>query len=280
METTQDKQNFDQQISIIGGGNIGLALAQGLVYSGHFKAEQITITRRQVERIESYREKGFIIHSNNLKAVKFAKFIVLAVRPRQLTGLIEEIKSALIPNKHVLISLVTGIWISELRKMVGRDVWITRAMPNIAVSKGESMTCLSTSLIPREIAQQVNSLFSTVGETLNIEEEFMTPATALCACGIAFFLRAIRAALQGGIEIGFHWDQALIMAAQTAKGAAEIILNSKTHPESEIDKVTTPRGVTISGLNEMEHHGFSSAMIKGIVVSAKKAEKLLENNGK
>jgi pyrroline-5-carboxylate reductase len=107
----------------------------------------------------------------------------------------------------------------------------------------------------------------------------MTPATALCACGVAFFLRSIRAASQGGIEIGFHWDDALLMAAQTAKGAAELLLQSKTHPESEIDKVTTPRGVTISGLNEMEHQGFSSAMIKGIVTSAQKAEKLLNKLG-
>ena len=102
----------------------------------------------------------------------------------------------------------------------------------------------------------------------------MIPATALCACGIAFFLRAVRAASQGGIEIGFHSDEALLMAAQTAKGAAALLLSNHQHPENEVDKVTTPRGCTISGLNQMEHHGFSSAMIKGIVTSADKAAKL------
>ncbi len=280
MKKKQDKEMFEQKIAIIGGGNIGLALAEGLVNSGQYKPEQITITRRRVELIQTFQEKGFVVHSDNLKAVKNAQFIILAVRPRQVANLINDIKSALIPEKHVLISLVTGVKISELKKMIGKNIWITRAMPNIAISECESMTCISKTTIPDEVAKEINSLFGKVGEVINIGEEYMTPATALCACGIAFFLRAIRAASQGGIEIGFHSNEALLMAAQTAKGAAEILLNSNAHPESEIDKVTTPRGVTISGLNEMEHHGFSSAMIKGIVVSAKKAEKLLENNGK
>ena len=105
----------------------------------------------------------------------------------------------------------------------------------------------------------------------------MIPATALCACGIAFFLRAVRAGSQGGIEIGFHSEEALLMAAQTAKGAAALLLSGETHPESEVDKVTTPRGCTISGLNQMEHSGFSSALIRGIVTSADKAAKLYKS---
>ena len=117
-------------------------------------------------------------------------------------------------------------------------------------------------------------IFDSVGKTLVIDEELMVPATALCACGIAFFLRGIRAASQGGIEIGFHSEEALQMAAQTAKGAASLLLQRKGHPESEVDKVTTPRGITISGLNQMEHYGFSSAMIRGIVTSAEKASKI------
>lgn len=107
----------------------------------------------------------------------------------------------------------------------------------------------------------------------------MTPATALCACGIAFFLRAIRAASQGGVQVGFHAGEAIRLAAQTAKGAAELLLAGNAHPEMKIDEVTTPQGITIEGLNEMEHHGFSSAMIRGIVTSAEKATNLYRNNG-
>ena len=116
------------------------------------------------------------------------------------------------------------------------------------------------------------------GKTIVIEESLMVPATALCACGTAFFLRAIRAASQGGIEIGFHAADALFMAAQTAKGSAEMLLEKGKHPENEVDKVTTPMGCTISGLNQMEHNGFSSSLIKGIVTSAEKAGTLYANN--
>jgi pyrroline-5-carboxylate reductase len=112
-----------------------------------------------------------------------------------------------------------------------------------------------------------------VGITLVIEEDYMSSATALGSCGIAFFLRSIRAASQGGTQIGFHAEDAQLIAAQTAKGAAELILKLGSHPEEEIDMVTTPRGVTIAGLNEMEHNGFSSALIKGIVTSYEKTKK-------
>ncbi len=98
----------------------------------------------------------------------------------------------------------------------------------------------------------------------------MDASTALGACGIAFALRFIRAAIQGGIEIGFDAKTAELVAAQTVKGAASLVLERKRHPEREIDLVTTPRGCTIAGLNEMEHHGFSSALIKGIVTSFEK----------
>ena len=157
--------------------------------------------------------------------------------------------------------------------MIDKNVPIIRSMPNTAIAIGESMTCLS-SLNGDAGMDVAKDLFEKLGTTLIISEDQMTPATALAACGVAFFLRAIRAASQGGIEIGFHSRDALLMAAQTAKGAASLLLQHSDHPEGEIDKVTTPRGCTIAGLNKMEHAGFSSALIQGIVTSAEKAEGL------
>lgn len=136
------------------------------------------------------------------------------------------------------------------------------------------MTCLAAAAGNDLGLQLAGQVFESLGTTLVIDEEQMSAATALCACGTAFFLRAIRAASQGGIEIGFRANDALAMAAQTAKGAAALLLARGLHPEREIDRVTTPRGATISGLNEMEHQGFSSAMIRGITTSAEKVEKL------
>jgi pyrroline-5-carboxylate reductase len=158
-----------------------------------------------------------------------------------------------------------------MRGVIGKQVPIIRAMPNTAIAIRESMTCLAGGDAPPEAMRTVTTLFESVGKTVEISEELMVPATALCACGIAFFLRGIRAASQGGIEIGFHAEDALLMAAQTAKGAAALLVDAGNHPESEVDKVTTPQGCTIVGLNQMEHNGFSSAMIKGIITSAEKA---------
>ena len=161
-----------------------------------------------------------------------------------------------------------------IKELAGKNVQVVRAMPNTAIAIQESMTCLASDTKTNDGLAIAKKIFDSVGKTLIIEEDLIVPATALCACGIAFFLRAIRAASQGGIEIGFHSEEAIFMAAQTAKGAASLLVQTNSHPESEVDKVTTPRGITISGLNQMEHFGFSSAMIKGIVTSAEKASKI------
>ncbi len=263
-----------QKIAIIGGGNIGLAIADGILNSGTYPAENVYITRRKIEPIKDYSKKGFNVTSDNIEAVKNSNVVVIAVQPKQLDEVMLQIKNELKPAKHVLISVVSGAGIKEIRELAGADIQVVRAMPNTAIAIRESMTCLSSDTKTNGALKIAKKIFDPVGKTLVIDEELMVPATALCACGIAFFLRAVRAASQGGIEIGFHSEEALLMAAQTAKGAASLLLDMESHPESEVDKVTTPRGCTISGLNQMEHNGFSSAMIRGIVTSAEKAAKL------
>ncbi|HCE02836.1 MAG TPA: pyrroline-5-carboxylate reductase, partial [Acidobacteria bacterium] len=178
---------------------------------------------------------------------------------------------------HKVISVVSSVTVAQLREMIPAPTQVVRAMPNTAVSIGESMTCLAADPDSADALDEAEALFKGVGLTIRIEDEMMVGATALCACGIAFFLRSVRAASQGGIEIGFHPEDALLLAAQTARGAASLVLRDDHHPESEIDRVTTPRGCTIAGLNEMEHQGFSSAMIKGFVLSAQKAALLFDD---
>jgi pyrroline-5-carboxylate reductase len=261
------------KISIIGAGNLGLSLATGLVESGNYKAKQFHLSRRRIEKLSPYKKKGYIVTSNNLEAIKNAKLIILAVLPQKINAVLEELKTTINSNQ-LLISLVSGVSISEIQAVIGNEIPIIRAMPNTAIAIRESMTCISTTIKWEDKLNEVEELFNLVGETAIINEEKMTSATALCACGIAFFLRAIRAASQGGNEIDFHASEALKMAAQTAKGAAGLLLTNGSHPEDEIDKVTSPKGCTIAGLNEMEHNGFSSAFIKGITISANKAKEL------
>ena len=260
------------RMAILGAGNIGSSLATGLVKAGRYKAEEIVLTTRTKPR----NTEGFGWTTDNREAVKNSDIIVIAVLPQQLNHLLETISPALDSSRHLLISVVSGVSCQDLKSHCGLGMQVVRAMPNTAIAIGESMTCIATDNATQKNIDLVESLFNTVGVTVHINEELMTSATALNACGIAFFLRAIRAASQGGVEIGFHAEDALRMAAQTAKGAASLLLERESHHESEIDKVTSPKGCTIAGLNEMEHQGFSSAMIRGIKTSAVKAAKLYE----
>jgi len=259
------------KITIIGSGNIGLSLAKGLVDKAYCRAEDITLTRRNLKLLSEEAAKGFRVSDDNKVAIHDAHVIVLAVLPQQLKKVLEEIAPAVSPEKQIVVSVISGVTCADVRDKLGNNIQVIRAMPNTAIAIGQSMTCIASDNAPDEQLEQVTRMFETVGSVVTINEDLMTSATALCACGIAFFLRAIRAASQGGVEIGFHAHDALKMAVQTAKGAADLLLQTQSHPEGEIDKVTSPKGCTIAGLNEMEHNGFSSAFIKGIKLSALKA---------
>jgi len=262
---------FNGNIAILGSGNIGISLAKGLVKANYAQPAQITLTRRNITNLSDLAEQGYLISDENALAVSNAEIVVLAVLPQQLNGLLEQIQSSVSVDSQVFISVASGVSCSDIRAKLGEDVQVVRAMPNTAIAIGQSMTCVATDNASEPNVSEVVRMFETVGSVVKINEDLMTSATALCACGIAFFLRAIRAASQGGVEIGFHADEALKMAVQTAKGAADLLLQMQSHPEQEIDKVTSPKGCTIAGLNEMEHNGFSSSLIKGIKLSAIKA---------
>lgn len=278
MSAKQTSKSTSAGLAILGGGNLGQALARGLVRSGTLQPDQIHVTRRRPEGLEDLAGEGFPVGTDNLAAIQGAGTVLIAVQPQQITDLLDEIRDALDPGRHKVISVVSGVTVAQLREMIPAPTQVVRAMPNTAVSIGESMTCLAADPDSSGGLAEAEALFKGVGLTLRIEDEMMVGATALCACGVAFFLRSVRAASQGGIEIGFHPEDALLLAAQTARGAASLALGDNRHPESEIDRVTTPRGCTIAGLNEMEHQGFSSAMIKGFVLSARKAG-VLFNDG-
>lgn len=261
-----------RRVAILGGGNLGVALAQGWVASGRLAPEDIRVTRRHTAKLAELAASGFLVGADNRAAVADADCVVLAVRPGQVHEVLAEIVGGL--GNRPLVSVATGVSLARLRETLGEATPLVRAMPNTAVETLSSMTCLAGDAHSGPALDVACDLFDALGRTLVIDEEMMTPATALCACGIAFFLRTVRAAAQGGTEIGFHAEEALLLAAQTARGAADLLLSGRGHPESEIDRVTTPRGCTIAGLNELEHQGFSSAMIRGILTSARRADEL------
>jgi pyrroline-5-carboxylate reductase len=261
-----------KKIAIIGGGNLGTAIAEGLLKGKFSKPGDITVTKRNIATLSNLKEQGVAVTDNNAGAVKKSEVIILAVKPFQVADVLNGIKKELSTDK-LLISVVTGVLIQEMEGIVKKNISYFRAMPNTAIAIQESMTCICSKNATAASLKYVNELFARLGKVVTIDEKLMEAATILAACGTAYAMRYIRANIQGGIEIGFDAATASLIAAQTVKGAAELLLQKGTHPEQEIDKVTTPKGCTIAGLNEMEHQGFSSSLIRGVVASYKKIAK-------
>jgi len=282
----------NKSIALIGAGHLGSSVVKGLVHPEPLiPYNSLYLTKRHPHQISSFLSSlPITVTSDHIQATSNSSIIILAVPPSQLCPVISQISPALTPS-HTLVSLVTGITLSTMLKSLSPEHQsnpitsapsMIRAMPNIAIAHRQSMTCLAyspESCKPSD-AEEVTDLFTQMGNVKKIREEDMNAATALTGCGMAFLLRAIRAAAQGGVEIGFHSEDAVEIVSQVALGAATMVLDSGGHPEEHIDKVTTPKGITISGLNIMEHSGFSSAMIKGVVASWEKANKVLGEKGK
>jgi pyrroline-5-carboxylate reductase len=264
---------MNKKIAIIGGGNLGTAIAEGLIQSSFVLPKQILITKRHIETLHGLERKGVLVSDKNEEALRYADLVILAVKPFQVTEVLTALKKEFKEEKHVLVSVVTGTSIEGMAAVLGKKIPIVRAMPNTAIAIQESMTCIAAKDVSEDQLQYVQDIFNQLGKTVRIEEKLMDAATVLGACGTAFAMRYIRANIQGGIEIGFDAATANLIAAQTVKGAAELLLKRGAHPEQEIDKVTTPKGCTIAGLNEMEHRGFSSSLIKGLVASYDKIAK-------
>jgi pyrroline-5-carboxylate reductase len=257
--------NF-KKIAIIGAGNLGQAFTEGLLDMG-IVPNNIHITRRKLIHLENLKNRGVVIGTNNKEACKGADLIVLAIKPWQVNEVLEDIKPSLTANT-ALVSFVSGVSLNQIvSKVEAAEVY--RVMPNTAIEVKESMTLISTNSIGNHQID-IEHLFSSLGDVMFISDELMDSATVIGACGIAYALRFVRALTQGGVQIGFKSDEALEIATQTLKGAMQLIQTNGTHPEEEIDKVTTPKGCTIAGLNEMEQNGFSASTVRGILTSYNK----------
>lgn len=263
------------KIAVLGTGNLGYSIAMGILSQDDFKVKNLYLTKRNIDSLKKWEKLPNVkISTDNKKAVRFSDVIIIAVQPKQLQGLLEEIKPQLNAKRHTVISVVTGRKISEIESIIGDDISIIRSMPNTAVSVGQSMTCLSGNIKGMGNSDIAKSIFNSVGQTMCIDEKLMQAATVICASGIAFWMRLIRATTQGAVQLGFDTEEAQELSMQTALGAASLLIKSGSHPEEEIDKVTTPSGCTIEGLNEMEHQGLSSSLIRGLVTSFEKINQI------
>jgi pyrroline-5-carboxylate reductase len=250
------------KVAIIGAGSLGQSIAKGLLSNN--AVSSLYLTKRNTNSIKSFSDYNKVtLTSDNEKAVKNATILIFAVQPKHFELILNNLKPHLHEN-HVLISVITGFSIAKIEAIVGSNTCIIRSMPNTAAAVGQSMTCLSPNKKGKEKVALAKTIFNSLGNSMEIPEEQLQAATVICASGIAFWMRLIRATTQGAIQLGFEAHEAHELAMQTCFGAATLLKESGNHPEAEIDRVTTPGGCTIEGLNEMEHQGLSSSLIKGI----------------
>ena len=254
------------KIAIIGAGNMGKAIVRGLYESKLCAAGDLFVADINNDNLSSITEidKNIFTTTDNKKAVQSANYVVLAVKPWLIDDVVSSLKLSLNPAQHAIVSVAAGVELRAIAGKTGNDFALFRVLPNTAISIRESMTFISSLNASKEQEKEILTLFGKLGKAILVQESLMAAFTSISSCGIAYALRFMRASTQGAVELGVGQDTAQEVIAQTMLGAARLILQNGTNPESEIDKVTTPGGWTIKGLNAMEEHGFSNAVIKGI----------------
>lgn len=255
------------KITIIGGGNMGGAIASGISSGTIFTPQNITVIDRNQKNIDALVKKtninGVI---NDYSSLSETDIIVLAIKPWMIEEVLNKYTKSF-NSKQIIISIAAGISLNQLSEWIIPDSAIYRVMPNTAIAIKESMSFVASHNSTKEQDELILRIFNELGKAELIDEKLFAAATSLASCGIAFAFRYIRATMEGGIEMGFKADQAKEIVIQTLRGAANLLEANNSHPEVEIDKVTTPGGITIKGLNEMENAGFTTAVIKGLKAS-------------
>ncbi|MBR5240538.1 MAG: pyrroline-5-carboxylate reductase [Muribaculaceae bacterium] len=251
------------KIAIIGAGNIGGAIASGLMQSEIGRNFSVVISDPDTAKTSQLAEQyqNISAEADNQKAVSGADIVILAVKP----WLVEKVLGTIsLQPSQILASVAAGITSEQLKSFCNAEVAMFRIIPNTAISLRESMNIISSCNATKEQEAVIMDIFNQLGFSMLVAEAQMAAGTALSSCGIAYVLKYIQAGMQAGIEMGIYPHDAMMMVAQSVKGAAELILKGNTHPATEIDKVTTPGGITIKGINTLESEGFPAAIIKAM----------------
>ncbi len=249
---------------------MGGAIARGLVGKGVLAGKDIVCCDHNKEKLARLKEfnKDIDITLSSREAADGADIIVLSVKPWCVEASLAEIRDLIDTGRQDLVSIAAGVSFDTLKGYLqNTDATLFRVIPNTAIEVGSSMTFVSECNSTPERTARIVQMFDALGHAMLIEEEKMAAGTALASCGIAYAMRYIRAAMEGGIELGFRAADARDIVLNTVKGATDLLIASGEHPEDAIDKVTTPGGITIKGLNEMEKEGFSHAVIAGLKAS-------------
>ena len=258
------------KVTVIGAGNMGGALIHGWAKSG--KLEALTIADKNEALLQSFKTlyPSIITTADNVAAVKGADIVVVVVKPWLMPTVLQEIKPALDLSKQIVVSDAANFTTEKLAEQLGEDGEYCYVIPNIAAEYSASMSFIAKGKATHDEAlDKVKALYDLCGDTLVVTENLVGPGMMMASCGIAYVMRYIRAQMEGGCEMGFYPEQAKQIALQTMQGAVSLLKETGWHPEAAIDKVTTPGGVTIKGLNELDHAGYNSAVIRSLKAGLK-----------
>ena len=262
------------KITVIGAGNMGGAIARGLVAfpspsGGVCRPSDITCTARSAGTLQKFSEQGFCVTTSNREAVAGADVVIFAVKPWMMEEVVREVAGFIDSGGQIVASVAAGVSFAQLKSWLGFPVAMFRIIPNTAIEVGSGVTFISSCNASSVQRSTILDMFSQMGYALEVDEEKMAAGTALASCGIAYAMKYIQASAAGGEALGISSEQACRIVEYTVKGAAELLLSTGNPPQTEIDKVTTPGGMTQKGLAAMEDAGFSEAVRQGLEASLK-----------
>lgn len=272
MREIVNKNNM--RISVIGAGAMGGSLVKGLLRGSIFNADDITVADHSNQALKLFKDTGAHLTTDNRQAAMASDIVTIVVKPWLVQAVLEDIKTVMDYNRQLVVVIAAGVTSSQINQWLSKGTGMLvpplfLAIPNIAIATRDSMTFLVPVNASQKQTQLIESIFDDMGETIVTDEKLLSSGTALASSGLAYAMRYLRAAAEGGVELGFKADAAHRIVMQTMIGAVKLLQESGMHPEQAIDLVTTPGGVTIKGLNEMENAGFSSAVIRGLKAGMK-----------
>ena len=265
------------QVGFIGAGNMAAAIAGGMVRKGLYGGSDIIMSNRSQEKLNAlHKGLGVAAAKDNEEVAAKAELIILAVKPQQFPRIAAEIRPVL-EKGSVVVSIMAGLTVSGVKEALG-EVAVVRVMPNTPAQIGCAMTAIcADEQVPEAVLEQVVRIFSSVGETIVVDEQLMDAVSAVSGCGPAYFYQILEAVADGGVMVGLPRAMAYQLAAQTMVGAAQMVLETGLHPGVLKDQVTSPGGTTIRAVQVMEGHGVRGAMMEAIEAAYSKSQQLGES---
>jgi pyrroline-5-carboxylate reductase len=264
-----------EKIGFIGGGKMGEALIKGVLRAKLSTADKIIVSDVDKKRCQMLEEEtGIKTTQENKKVTSNSNVMILAVKPNVMGNILEELKSAITP-KHLVVSIAAGIPLDFIESILNKGCRTVRVMPNTPCLVGETAAGYALGKnATRHDGELVGQILNAVGKSFLLEEKYLDAVTGLSGSGPAFIYMVIDALADGGVKMGLPREVSTKLAAQTAFGAAKMVLESGMHIGELKDFVTSPGGTTIEGLHALEKGGIRNALINAVEVATKKSKRL------